>query len=166
MKAYLDNDMVSSIARGDMPGDVEGALMQLLELGAGGRLEIVTSELARREIERYEGQDQRILNIVYLLLGKVQFVEDHKLLGFQSQWDERGGISYPLIEDHPISAALRRMGLQRTDAHHLMLAILARCDAFVTYDGGILHRGAAIERDFHIRVLEPSVLVEELRRGK
>jgi len=43
MKVYLDNDMVSSIARGDMPEDVEGALMQLLELKDVGSLELVTS---------------------------------------------------------------------------------------------------------------------------
>jgi len=71
MKVYLDNDMVSSIARGDMPEDVESALMQLLELKDVGSLELVTSEVSFKEIEGYKGKDERILRVVYLLLEKV-----------------------------------------------------------------------------------------------
>jgi len=56
------------------------------------------------------------------------------------------------------------MKLDRTDAHHLMLAIRAGCDRFITYDNGILSRSSEIERAFSIKVVRPSELLAEVKK--
>ncbi len=162
MKAYLDTDIVSAIAKDDYADETD-ALDKLLELSSAGNLELVTSELTRREIDAYKGQHRKGVARVYLLLKKVPFVEDHTLLGIHSQWDRYGGVSYPLMEDDPISRDLRQMGLDRTDAHHLMLAIRAGCHVFLTCDENtILRLRPQIQNRFQIRLLKPSELVQEL----
>ena len=162
VRAYLDTNIVMAIAKDDYPEESE-ALDKLLELSDGGEVEIVASELTRREIEPYKGEQSKNIQRVYRLLGKVNFLENHRLLGFHSQWDRYGGVSYPLIEDNPISSALRQMGLERNDAHHLMLAIRAECEAFLTCDEKtILSRRATIEDRFPIKVMKPSELLLQL----
>jgi len=160
MKAYLDNSVVSAIAKDDMPAE-SGALMELLEASDAGKLELVTSEVTRKEIEQLEGQHRRNVEVVYRLLKKVRFIEAQELLGFHSQWGPHGGFAWPLIEDEPVWAKLLQMGLDRTDAHHLMLAIHAGCHVFLTCDEDFLSRRAEMEREFGIRVMRPSELVRE-----
>jgi hypothetical protein len=96
-------------------------------------------------------------------MAQVHFIEDHEVVGFQSSWDRFGGESYPLVQDDPTSSALRKMKLDRTDAHHMMLAIRAGCDRFITYDNGILNRSSQIESAFSIKVMRPSELLAELK---
>lgn len=105
----------------------------------------MTSDLTAKEISAYQGSAKADIENVYARLKKVPFIEDHKVVGFHSYWDRFGGESYPFVEDDAISSALRRIRLERTDAHHLMLAIRAGCVGFVTYDGGILNRSVEIE---------------------
>ncbi len=100
---------------------------------------------------------------MYARLEKVPFIEDHEVLGFHSSWDRFGGESYPLVEDDATSAALRKMNLGRTDAHHLMLAIRASCDRFITYDKGILSKSRQIETAFAIKAMRPGELLTELQ---
>jgi predicted nucleic acid-binding protein len=158
MKIYLDNNIVSAIVKDDYP-DESAALDKLLESVEARKLEIVTSELTRREIERYQGSTRKAIDRVYRLREKVSFLDDHTVLGFHSEWHSSGGASYPLVEDDVISVELRRMGLGRTDAHHLMLAIRAKCDVFLTCDEKtILKHRAAIEARFPIKLKKPSEL--------
>lgn len=161
MKAYLDSNVISAIAKKDFPSEIL-ALKQLMDSFGAGMLDLRTSKVAHTEIERYAGMKKSEMKELYHRLEKVPFVEDHELLGFNSQWDRYGGVSYPLIEDDAMSSALRKMGLERPDAHHLMLAIHAQCDVFLTYDEKtILNRCAEIEGRFHIRLMKPSALAEE-----
>ena len=161
MKAYLNTNVISAIPKKEFPSEIL-ALNQLMDSFDAGKLDLRTSKVAHTEIERYAGMKKREMNELYHRLEKVPFVEDHELLGFHSQWDCYGGVSSPLVEDDSISSALRKMGLDRPDAHHLMLAIHAYCDVFLTYDKKtILNRGAKIEGRFHIRLMKPSALVEE-----
>jgi hypothetical protein len=60
------------------------------------------------------------------------------------------------MEDDRISATLRGIGLDRTDAHHLMVAIRAECDVFLTLDKRtILNRRTEVEAQFPIRLMDP-----------
>ena len=99
------------------------------------------------------------------MLQKVPLVEDHKLLGFNIQSDRYTFISSPLIEDHPVARELRQMGLDRTDAHHVILAHIAGCDVFLTCDRGILHRATKIKQRFSIEPMKPTKLLDNLERG-
>jgi hypothetical protein len=87
-------------------------------------------------------------------------------MGFNMQDLGRYGfIASPLIEDNPVSAWLRKIGIERLDAHHLTVAIKHRCDVFLTCDGGILYRRKMIESKHRIRVMLPSQLMQELRKS-
>jgi predicted nucleic acid-binding protein len=134
MKPYLDNDMVSAVAKSDFPPAEMKILEQLVALFEAQKLELTTSKVTALEIARYEGPKKGAIERVYASLAKVPFVADHKVLGFQSSWNRFGGESYPLVEDDAISSTLRNMRLDRTDAHHLMVAIRAGRDRFITYD--------------------------------
>lgn len=160
MKAYLDTDIVSAIVKDDYP-DESAALDRLLEFAEADKVAIVASDLTRKEIERYKGRLKKNIERVYRLLGKVTFLEDHTVLGFHT--DPYFGDSSPLVEDDPISSALRQTGLERTDAHHLMLAIRAKCEVFLTCDEKtILRKRAPIEAAFPIKLMKPSELVPQL----
>jgi predicted nucleic acid-binding protein len=158
---YLDTNITSRLAKADMTQPVRAALVNIVELFSQGKLDLVTSDLSKKEIDKLNSlpnidRDKWNLDVVVSLLKKVPFVEDHKLLGFNSYWDRFGGYSNPIIEDDAISAALRGIGLDRTDAHHLMVAIRAECDVFLTLDKRtILNRRTEIEAKFPIRLMDP-----------
>lgn len=159
--AYLDTNIVSRLAKTDTPAPVQAALASLLELFNQQKLELVTSDLSKKEIDKLSDvpnidRDKLSLAVVVTLLKKIPFIEDQKLLGIHSQWGRFGGVSHPLIEDDPISSTLRGLGLDRTDAHHVMLAIRARCDVFLTLDKRtILNRRSEIEKLYPIRLMDP-----------
>ena len=103
---------------------------------------------------------------MYWLLKKVPFVEKQNLMGIHSYGDRYTWINSPMIEDHPIWSEGRTLGLDATDAHHLMLAVEAACDVFLTCDKNFLNlnRRPQIEDRFSIRVRRPSEFVEEMDR--
>ena len=162
MKVYLDNDIVSAIGKGDVSASELTMLEELLDFFDAKRLELVTSSVTAREIALYKGLAKADIEHVYARLEKVPFIEDHEVVGFHSYWDRYGGESYPLVQDDAISSALWRIGVKRTDAHHLMVAIRAGCDCFITYDKGILHRSPQIESGFSIKVMRPSAVLTHL----
>jgi predicted nucleic acid-binding protein len=163
MKPYLDNDVVSAIGKGDVSPSEVAILGELLVLFEAGKLDLVTSSVTAKEIARYKGSARLDIEQVYERLEKVPFIEDHEVLGFHSHWDRFGGESYPLVQDDPTSSALRKMQVGRTDAHHLMVAIRAGCDRFITYDRGILNKNHQIETAFAIKAMRPGELLTELQ---
>jgi predicted nucleic acid-binding protein len=163
MKSYLDNAVVSAIGKGDVPTAEVTILDDLLVPFESGRLDLVTSSVTAREIEQYKGAERPDIERVYARLKKVPFIEDHEVVGFHNYWDRFGGESYPFVEDDATSSALRKMGIKRTDAHHLMLAIRSGCARFVTYDRGILSKSSQIEAAFGIKAVRPAELLAEFR---
>jgi hypothetical protein len=161
VKVYLDNNIVSALAKDDMPTEHD-SLVTLLEFYRAGRVQLVTSEVSGREIQKLN-QMPLNLNAVYCLLAKVEFIEDQKLLGINSYIDRHTCINYPMIEDDPTSLVLCQIGLDRTDAHHLILAILAESAVFLTCDvKTILKYRQKIENMFSIKLRKPSELIAEL----
>ena len=126
-------------------------------------LDLVTSRVTAVEIARYHGLRKPDIENVYARLEKVPFIEDHEVVGFHSYWDRFGGESYPLVRDNATSSRLRKMKLDRTDAHHLMLAIRAGCERFITYDNGILSKTLQIKTAFGIKAIRPAEFRVELR---
>lgn len=162
-KPYLDNCIVSAVVKGDFPKEKE-ALEWLLNLYDTGKLDLWTSKVTLDELERHGMKEERDeMKALFDRLQRVPFVEDHKVLGFDSKWDHLGGVSNPLVEDDRDSRTLRQVGLDRTDAHHLMLAIRAGCDVFLTLDARtILNRRAQVEGQFIIRLMTPSEFVRRI----
>ncbi len=112
MKAYLDSNVNSAIAKKDFPREIL-ALKQLMDSFDAGMLDLRTSKVAHTEIERYAGMKKSEMKELYHRLEKVPFVEDHELLGFHSQWDRYGGVSYPLIKDDAMSSPQDGLGATR-----------------------------------------------------
>src|SRR5262244_642837 len=121
MKVYLDTNVISTLAKYDMPELTSRALMELLDLSHMGTFKLVTSEIARREIEQLEhlppdpslDRDKWNLKVVHHLLEKAEFVEDHKLLSIHSSGDRYTWICAPLIEERfSIDVTRSRAGFQ------------------------------------------------------
>lgn len=160
LKLYLDNDVFSAMLAKNEPDmtEVENtAIIRIRSMAARAELMLVASEVHRREIDKVPGRHRAPYQSALAAVPRVEFVEDHTLLGFNTVGDYRGGfITHPLIEDDPIARALWDLGVKRPDAHHLMIAIRNRCDVFLTCDGGILARRDTIQPKFPIRIAKPS----------
>ena len=89
---YLDTNIVSAIAKNDLHPWEMDALLQILEKSKTGRLKLTTSEVTRSEIERLQGRNRPPVQMVYNLLEDVAYIDDHKVLGFHSQWDGQGDL--------------------------------------------------------------------------
>lgn len=168
-KAYLDNNVVCALGNDDLAVE-SAALDELLALYDRGKLKLITSRLSTEEMAKCSKQEfMKLPRRIFSLLEKGPFVEDHAVVGFGNQEGTLGTVcAHPLVADEPISKELQQIGLDRTDAHHLMLAITYGCDFFVTCDvRSILKYRALIEDRFrNIRLLKPSELVKELAKGK
>jgi predicted nucleic acid-binding protein len=161
MKVYLDNNIVSAIARDDKPAE-SAALDRLLQAWRKRGVDLVTSELTLAEIRRYQDTRMRApIERIFRLLEKVEIVRWDKLVGMHSYGDARTWITTPQIENDPDYSALLSLGLKTVDAQHVFVAAKRACDAFLTCDGGILHRDRArdIEKRFSLIVEKPSVFV-------
>jgi len=156
--AYLDNNIVSAIAKNDERAESD-ALDRLLEAKDEGKVRLVTSELTLREIKGYQGRMRPQLVRTFRLLEKVEIVRWDKLVGMHSYGDHRTWITTPLIDNEPDYSALLALGLKTVDAQHVFVAAKQACDAFLTCDGGILHRSGDIEKQFGVLVQKPSVFV-------
>lgn len=168
MKVYPDHNLVSGIVKEDLPGKEVDALATILQWHREGRIDLRKSRVHDRELEPYRDVERKPqINDLLSRFAEVPFVEDHELKGFHSMWDQHGGITWPQIEDDPICRGLWDLGLSRTDAHHLMVAVRAACDAFLTCDERtILNRREKIESQLaqihQIRLMKPSNFVEQV----
>ena len=163
MNVYLDHDVICGICKNDMPTPESTALEKILVNFPSEKIDFWASRVHEMELSHYGDpiMKEQIEKFLYPL-PKVQFVEDHEVRGFNNQWNWQGGISSPLIEDHSLAKALHKIGLKRRDAHHLMLAIMASCDIFLTCDKGILNRKQDLQNEFpSIRLMKPSEFVVE-----
>jgi hypothetical protein len=142
VKVYLDNNIVSAIAKDDTPKESD-ALDRLLQAWDDKKVDLVTSEVALREIKAYQNElKRRLVERTYRLLAKVPIIPWDQLAGMNSYGDQRTWISTP---DY---AALLALGLKVVDAQHVFLAVKHMCHVFLTCDGGVLDRAAAIEKRF------------------
>jgi predicted nucleic acid-binding protein len=161
MKVYLDNNIVSAIAKDDEPAESD-ALDRLLQAWRKGKVDLVTSELTLAEIKRYQDTRMRAaIERIFRLLEKVEIVRWDELVGMHSYGDARTWITSPLIENDPDYNALLALGLKVADAQHVFVAGKQACDTFLTCDKGILLRAAGIKKIFPslMRVQRPSDLV-------
>ena len=158
MKIYLDNNVVSAIAKDDTAGESD-ALDRLLEVYEQHKVELVTSEVTLQEIKRYAGPSRKRVERTFRLLEKVPIVRWDELLGMHSHGDSRTWITSPLVQRDPIYDALLKLRLEEVDAQHLFVATKNTCAVFLTCDGGVLARANNIRQLCQLDVERPSVLV-------
>jgi hypothetical protein len=160
MKAYLDNNIVSAIAKDDYVAESD-ALDRLLEAKDQGKVQLVTSELTLREIKAYQGASRPVVERTFRLLEKVPTIRWDELVGMHSYGDQRTWITSPMIQNDPDYSALLALGLETVDAQHIFVAAKHACHAFLTCDGGILHRAPDVKKRFGIIVQTPSDFVAD-----
>ena len=163
MKVYLDNSVVSAIPKDDTAKE-SPALRQVHRLFKDGKLDLWTSKVSEGEIAKYEDEGRRkLVEDFYNLLKDVAYFDVDQLLYIAHAWDPYGGqISSPVFDPTTSIQSLLSIRLDQTDSHHLMVAIRAQCDVFLTCDRRILCRESLIREQFSIRVMSPSELIEEL----
>jgi predicted nucleic acid-binding protein len=158
MKAYLDNDVVSAIAKDDNASE-SSALDRLLAAHEARRVELVTSEVTLEEIKAYRGSSRAPVERTFRLLEKVPIVRWDELVGVNSYGDSYTWINTPVIQNDPAYDELLSRGLKVVDARHVFVAAKQSCETFLTCDSGILHRAADIRKLFGMVVQKPSNLV-------
>ena len=159
MKAYLDNNVVSSIVKDDIESQSK-ALSRLLEAGDQGKVQLVTSEITIDEIKRVPPTHRPPLERTFCLLEKVPVVRWEELLFITN---DGSGNNWPVIRSDPLYESLLSLGLEVTDAKHLFVAAKQSCGVFLTCDNtpgtGILRRAAALKALCGIVVERPSEFV-------
>jgi predicted nucleic acid-binding protein len=160
MKVYLDNNIVSAIAKDDEPAESD-PIDRLLTAWRKGKVDLVTSELTLAEIKRYQNTRMRAaIERIFRLLEKVEIVRWDELVGMHSYGDARTWLAIPLINNYPEYGALLKLGLEVIDAQHVYVSGKQACDAFLTFDKGVLRRAAGIKNIFpSVTVQKPSQLV-------
>ena len=167
VRVYADHVVVAALWRWDQRKEENAAIHMLKEWSDTGQITLVVSDVHYRERplpEQYRHAQDAILAV----LPRVEFVEDHQLIGFNTMYSGAGGrggfTTHPLIEDDAVARRLGDIGLDRLDAHHVMLAIRRQCVVFVTCDEKrILRHRTRIEAEFPpIRLMLPSELVKRL----
>ena len=166
MLVYADQNVVSALQRSDQRPDENEAIRLLKEWSDNGRITLVVSAVHDREAptpEQYRTEQAKIL----ALFPRVEFADDHTLYGSNTVYSGPGGtggfVTHGLMEDDAIARRLREIGLDRLDAHHVMLAIRRECAVFVTCDEDtILKHRTRVEAEFPIRLRLPSELVREI----
>jgi predicted nucleic acid-binding protein len=136
-KIYLDNNIISAMGKDDMPSEQARAIAIISTMFDVGYVTLYTSHVTKEELDKQWREDAKKPEVLqrYNRIPQVPWVERQELRGFHTYAD-RGGtfLAWPMIEDHPLWSKLLAVGLKPLDAHHLMVAILAECDVFLTYD--------------------------------
>ncbi len=144
----------------DAPDQSE-ALDQLLAAFKEGKVDLVTSEVTRREIDAYQGPRRPAFEEKFRLLNEVPIVRWDELVGINAQIDEHTMINTPMIQNDPTYDKLRALGVKTVDAQHVFVAAKNACAVFLTCDKGILTRSAGIETLCSVAVQKPSDFVAE-----
>ena len=159
MKAYLDNNVVSSIVRNDMESQSD-ALSRLLEAHEVGKVQLVTSEITLSEIKRAPAKQRPPLERIYRLLQKVPIVQWEELIFITN---DGTGNNWPVIESDHLYKGMLSLGLEVADARHLFVATRQSCEVFLTCDNtpgtGILRGAADLKTLCDIAVQRPSEFV-------
>jgi hypothetical protein len=150
-KLYLDNDVVSSLARDDLPSQSD-ALDRLLAAYEKGNLQLVTSELTLGELQKVPKQYRAPLDHVYRRLAKVPIVRWEDVIFITND----GMNNWPSFDRDPLYKDLNALGLGMIDGQHVYVAAKTGCEVFLTCDGGILHRAATIGQLCGLAVQRPS----------
>jgi hypothetical protein len=155
MKAYLDNNVVSAIARDDTQAE-SNAISSLLMAYDDSKIELVTSEVTLDEIKQYHGRGRASVERVFRRLEKVPIARWDELVGMNVHIDRHTLINSPIIQNDPMYDALLALGLDVVDARHVFVATKQSCGSFLTCDKGILRRAAEIKALCGVDAQKPS----------
>jgi hypothetical protein len=133
-KVYLDNNIISAMGKDDMPSEQACGIAIISAMCDVEHVTLCTSAVTKEELDKWEGAKKPEVLQCYNRIPQVPRVERQELQGHT--YADRGGtvLAWLMSADHPLWSKLLAVGLKSLDAHHLMVAILAECDVFLTYD--------------------------------
>ena len=163
MKAYLDNNIVSSIVKDDNPSQ-SAALSILLEAYEQGKVNLVTSKITLEEIRRCPPEYRAPLERTFRLLEKVPVAASESLLYITHDYGPHGTSSNsPAFQTDQLFKSLLSLGLEEVDVRHIFSAAKEACTFFLTCDNSrgtsILRRCAGIAGLCGVQVQRPSEFV-------
>jgi len=161
MKGYLDNDVVSAIRRQDQATVENAAIREIQNRSRAGNILVRVSKIHERT---QHGCPRPTSGSRKRSSPTGRGRRSSRTSGSTASTSQSHGsmIVSPRHEEEPIARRLRQIGLDRDDAHHVMLAIHDDCDVFVTCDyATILRYRAAVEGAFPIRLMRPSEFVQQ-----
>ena len=167
MKAYLDNNIVSSIVKDDNASQ-SAALSTLLEAYDQGKVSLVTSEVTLEEIRKCPEKHRVPLERTFRLLEKVPVAASESLLFITHTYGAYGTSSNsPIFQTDPLFQSLLALGLEQVDVRHIFSAAKESCTLFLTCDNSrgtsILRRAAGISALCGVQVQRPSEFVASQR---
>jgi hypothetical protein len=168
MKVYMDNDVVSALRRWDHSPQENDAIRQIKERSDADEIVVLVSKVHDREAARIPSPvHRREQEEILADWPKATFVEDQWLGGFNFFGSGGSLIVSPRHEEDPVTQRLWQIGLDRPDAHHIMIAIRYKCDVFVTCDERtILCHRDVLQAEFPpILFMLPSELVQRYPRA-
>jgi hypothetical protein len=155
-RLYLDTCIISGIAKEDLQTDQRAAVTELLRLHKQKVIQLVTSEMAKVEIDKIPVQHRSKHEAIYSLLADVSsFVP---LTGLSV-------IGIPTVNWHWIRLrALKRILPGHLDARHVFAAWRHGLEYFVTTDEStILRHRQELMRQFGVKAMLPAEVLEILR---
>jgi predicted nucleic acid-binding protein len=162
LHVYLDTCLVSGLAKRDLPPTEQKALRHLLLMHRAGRVSLMTSAVTKEELERLPGGVRELHEDIYALLGEVPISPEVVPLPVTNAQESR---LVGVLPDVTLTE-LRQLVPDENDARHLVHALKAGCDFFVTTDQRtIISKRESVEARFSLKIRKPSELVAELSDG-
>jgi len=170
LNAYLDTCIVSGLAKEDLSSDELESLQQILKERKKGKVSLVTSPVAKEELDKIPKEKYRFKHeTIYNLLSDVPVVKEF-------QWLSRGpmgmgmGMSMGPVGGKrldPLFDKLINLLPDEADARHLFQAAKNNVQYFITTDNKtILSYREQIEALCKVKVVNPQEFIEILGRVK
>ena len=107
-KVYLDSNIVSAIAKDDIPTESE-ALNRLLQAWDDKKFDLVTSEVTLWEISAHQDElKRRLVERTCRRLAKAQIIRWYELAGMRSYGDRHTWISTPMTTEDMLKELAER----------------------------------------------------------
>lgn len=160
-RLYIDTCIISGMAKLDLsPQEIE-SIEKLLETYDAGEMELVTSGIAKQEIEKVPEEFQAKHRIIYLLLSKVPVAHSKSTTALSVM-----GIPGPGRED-PLYAKFKQVLPDSEDAEHIFQAYKNRAQYFATVDQKtILRYRKQIEDCSGLKLGTPTELLNVINKTK
>ena len=158
--AYLDTCIISGLAKQDIALAEQTALLKILEAQKSGKVALVTSDMARREIDNIPQQHRIKHQFIYNLIAEVPIAKAFSTDTGLMLMGVGGG---PRLAKE--MAQLTTVLKDEPDAAHIFQSFKNGVLCFLTVDEAtVISKAQEIENICGVRVMLPSGFVKEFLR--
>ena len=158
LSVYLDTCIISGLAKEDLRKEEYMALKEILVLRKTGKVQLVTSPIAKAELEKIPEALRIKHEVIYNLLSDVPIKRFRSITGLSPIGVP--GFGYGRLNRDYLR--LRQLLTDEEDAKHLYQAIRNGIQVFLTTDfRTILRKRAIVEKSFSIKLRSPTEFIRE-----